>query len=219
MSEAAEDADDPWLQNNGMCDWTLCEQVSGFKVGDCIAYSPVESAPWWLHDMRTWITCMFICSYEEVVLYKHCGKDQLTGEHISPPLQSFFNWVPSSYMRLHIEQEKQGRLVFMHSLRTPSKQQNLSQRGIFFFFSGKQVSSHSILYKSKHISGLGLRTMALEWDGVHFPARRKRNGRPDRKRPRSASERTHVRRTRRTRCSKMASNRIARRQTPRSFCR
>lgn len=46
----------------------------------------------------------------------------------------------------------------MYSLWTQSKQQKLSQLG----FSGKQVSSHFILYKSKPTPGLGLRTMPLE---------------------------------------------------------
>lgn len=60
-------------------------------------------------------------------------------------------------------------LVFMH---TPSKQQKPEP-------SGRQFSSHFILYKSKHTSGAGARTTPLEWDGVHFPARLgKRDGRP-----------------------------------------
>lgn len=66
----------------------------------------------------------------------------------------------------HAASKAESLLAFMYSLRTQSKRQKLCQPGI----SGKQVSSHFILYKSKHTPGLGLRTMPLEWAAIHVAA-------------------------------------------------
>lgn len=73
----------------------------------------------------------------------------------------------------HAASKAESLLAFMYSLRTQSKRQTLCQLGI----SGKQVSSHFILYKSKHTPGLGLRTMPLQWDAIHLAPRCKCDGR------------------------------------------
>lgn len=56
--------------------------------------------------------------------------------------------------------------VFTQKSVKAAKSCEHSQLGI----SGKQVSSHFILYESKHTPGLGLRTMPLEWDAIHVAA-------------------------------------------------
>ena len=85
-----------------------------------------------------------------------------------------FNRAPSQRVWPHMQPAKaKSLLAFMYSLRTQSKRQKLSQLGI----SGKQVSSHFILYKSKHTPGLGLRTMPVEWDAIHPGAQCKCSGR------------------------------------------
>lgn len=90
---------------------------------------------------------------------------------------------PSRPLVLNEASRSRRHLGFMHS---PSQQQKPEP-------SGGQSSSHFILCKSKHTSGAGDRTTPPERDGVHFPARLgKRDGRPGRARPRSASEKRRV---------------------------
>lgn len=83
------------------------------------------------------------------------------GRSAVPPI--VFNRAPSQRVWPHMHP---SLLAFMYSLRTQSKRQKLCQLGI----SGKQVSSHFILYKSKRTPGLGQRTMPPDWDAVHVAA-------------------------------------------------
>lgn len=91
----------------------------------------------------------------------------------SIPSPTLFNRVPSQHVWPHMQWAEHR--AFKHSCIHSELSQN-SKSWANWGISGKQVSSHFILYKSKPTPGLGLRTMPLEWDAFHLSAQCKRNG-------------------------------------------